>query len=624
MARHKKIREGSVLPTSRNAVASLTLGAALGVGVLGAAPASAVSIPKPLKELLKEGSKELCKEYCGDISEKILPPEAPVNQWANDSHKHWQEKAYAEFDAQAAKIPADTPDRANQLSKIAESTYSKYMGHWRKLDAVSLFEFSTPYRGEDGVAHTHVGEIQANAPDRERLGYGIEDFAENRRDAKNTLKSMQNGLLKRAGLPAVDNGSFWTPADRLRDTNSGRTYWEWVPTERASIFWGAVPVGAPSGGYQVSRFINSPGGAQDFLQQYRLGRLLASQPQTPEARQTVEHAANKYERTLNQLASQSPSAPFKDPAPGPQSHVSTTPLHLSGVPQSNGSEGKGGEHPAGTQGLHGQPQPSQGKEPLPTGQQGQGKQNGWSGSQVRKSREAGFAENTSSESQSIQSAGQPSLSTPPGSSGPGKPVHEKQQGADAVKPAQDQNPSQGHALTDHQQPPSHHSTSLSSGGLTPGEQGQGQKPPVTESAYPEQQSVAPPAAQQAQADTQAQAGLPAGASPVGDGGTSVAGGSASSGWWDQWRQQTFGVQPPAQLDPQVQPTVVQASDGQKNGQSADISQQSHGQQQAQGLPGAQPLTNSGQVDAGGGDPWGINNYSSNTGSTGDSGGGGEW
>ncbi|MEU0374692.1 hypothetical protein ABZ070_31680 [Streptomyces sp. NPDC006283] len=143
---------------------------------------------------------------------------------------------------------------------------------------------------------------------------------------------------------------------------------------------------------------------------------------------------------------------------------------------------------------------------------------------------------------------------------------------------------------------------------------------------------ATPAAAQQQAQTeqpqQPQAELQA-VALVGNGGTSAADGPLSSGWWDQWRQQTFGAQPPTQLDPPVLPTVVLPSDGQKNEQSADISQQYHGQQQAQEPSAAQPLTHPEQADAGGGDPWGVNNYGNNTGdsvgSTGDtSSGEGEW
>lgn len=405
MARHKKVREGSAFVANRYVVSSLTLGAALGVGAIGASPASAVSIPKPVLKVLGEGGKELgknlCKDHCGDIAEKILPGEAPASEWANDSYKGWENKAYAEFDKQAAGVPANAPDRQKQLQQIAESVYSKYRGYWGKLDAVSLFEYTTPYRGEDGKipddAYLYGGQ-QFGPPDRERLGYGFDDAVQNRRDSKEALKSIQNGLLKRAVLPVVDNAGFWTPAEHLQDANSGRTYWEWVPTKErgggGSVGLQGTPLTIDIGGnsrYKVSRFISSPQDAQDFLDQYRLGRSLANQPGTSGGRNIVDEQSSKYESILKQLASNS-SGTFKDPDPGPQSQVSATPANLSGVRQSNGAAG-----------VDGQSQ-----------QQGDS-----SGSQVRKPRAAGFGSDDNPEPEQTASAGnltQP-LSQVPGQNG---------------------------------------------------------------------------------------------------------------------------------------------------------------------------------------------------------------
>jgi hypothetical protein len=356
MARHKKVCEGSALVANRYVISGLSLGAVLGVGVIGATPASAVSIPKPVLRILGEGGKELgknlCKDHCGDIAGKILPGEAPANEWANDAYKSWEKKAYAEFDEQAAAVSADAPDRQKQLQKIADSVYNKYRGYWGRLDAVSLFEYTTPYTGEDGKipegAYLYGGQ-QFGPSDRERLGYGFEDSVQNRRDSKEALKSVQNGLLKRAGLPVVDNAGFWTPAERLQDANSGRTYWEWVPTKErgggGSIGLQGTPLTVDIGGnsgYKVSRFIYSPKDAQEFLDQYRLGRSLANQPGTSGGRNTVEERAGKYENILKQLASNS-AGTFKDPDPGPQSRVSVTPANLSGVRQGNGTEAMGGQ-----------------------------------------------------------------------------------------------------------------------------------------------------------------------------------------------------------------------------------------------------------------------------------------
>jgi len=351
-----------------------------GIGAMSATPASAASFPKPLLKLVaKEGGKELvknaCKDYCGGLMGKIIPEGKPAYEWSNNSYEAWEKKAYEDFDKQARGISKNAPDRQIRLQKIAESVYSKYVGYWKKLDAVSLFEFTTAYRGEDGKVPDGaymVGGAQFGPPDRDRLGYGMEDAVQKRRDAKDAVKSMQNGLLERAGLKPVENGGFWTPADHLQDTKSGRTYWEWVPTKETggagTIGLTGTPLSVGIGGnsgYLLTRFINSPQDAQQFLDLYRLGRNLANKPASSEAAHNVDERASVYEGVLSKLVSSSTDEPFKDPNPGPPSLVSSTPADLSGV----------------------RPAPGSTDQP----------QQGGADSQVRKKREAGFGAGTDHE-----------------------------------------------------------------------------------------------------------------------------------------------------------------------------------------------------------------------------------
>ncbi|MEV7004331.1 hypothetical protein AB0N62_42930 [Streptomyces sp. NPDC093982] len=341
MTRHKKVREGSLLAANRYVVTGLTLGAALGVGTVEASSASARIIPGPVKEVGKEVATQLCTEYCGSIAGNLLGSELPSHKWSNDSYKNWKEEAYGEFGRRVAQVPANAPDAKQRKLQIANSIYNKYAKYWRVLDAVSLYESTTAYKGESGKVKTHKGDVDIGTADRDRLGYGFEDFAQNRRDAKSSLKSIQNGLLERIGLPSVDNRAFWTPADSLTGTSSGRTQWEWVPTTRGGLFWGLA--GNVEGGYKVSRFINSPDDAKAFLKEFQIGRLFANKPRSKEAAWTVKNLAAGYGNDLRRLIDL-PNDSFRDPNPGPPSHVATTPPSLSGVGNLREMEAAAKEH----------------------------------------------------------------------------------------------------------------------------------------------------------------------------------------------------------------------------------------------------------------------------------------